>query len=107
MSEKKRTTKVKDRKENLTDKLNQVPFEKTDGLTVENTNDHLPNPVQLMDELDEKLKEQMEKDREYQEQIKEAKSQLFDRWESNEFAPNDFKIDIPVDSLESVAVAFA
>ncbi len=101
MSERKRKTKVKEKAENLADQLNRVPFEKADESAAEKPDADLPEQIQQLDETEPRLKEQAEKDRQRVKEIKELQSQLFDQWESDEFAPDDFKIDIPVDSLES------
>jgi len=101
MSERNRKTKVKEKAENLADKLNQVPSEDADESMTEKTNADNPEHNQLLNEANVKLKEQIEKDHERREEIKEGYSQLFDQWESDEFAPSDFKIDIPIDSLEA------
>lgn len=101
MPEQKRKTKVKERSEELAEQLNQVPFENSEIQTPDSAEAETEKHNQLADKFDADFKEQLEKDRAYQEEIKEAQSQLFDRWESDEFAPNDFKIDIPIDSLES------
>jgi hypothetical protein len=102
MPEKKRKTKVKDKMSDLAERLNQVPFENPDSLTtVDTSSDSTPEHIRLLDETATKLKERQEKDQQQREEIKELDSQLFDLMEADEFAPNDFKVEIPVDSLES------
>jgi hypothetical protein len=101
MPEKKRQTKVKDKTNDLAERLNQVPFENVDQPpTVKTSSDSLEH-IRLLDETEANVKQQMEQDHQHREEIKELESQLFDLMEADEFAPNDFKVEIPVDSLES------
>jgi len=101
MSVKKRKTKIKDKTENLAERLNQVPFENAEEPAVEETDAELSEHTRLLDEADVKLKEQIEKDSQCREEIKEFESQMFDQFDSEGFTPDDFKIDIPIDSLEA------
>ncbi|MGI8493817.1 MAG: hypothetical protein ACR2L1_00705, partial [Pyrinomonadaceae bacterium] len=94
-------TKVKEKTPSLADQLNQVPVENVEKPMTDTADAETETHNQELDKFEADLKEQLEKDRIYQEEIKKGYSQLFDRWESDEFAPNDFKIDIPIDSLES------
>ncbi len=101
MSGTKRKTKVKEKSEDLADQLNQVPFENIENQTTDTADAETEKHNQELDKFEADFKEQLEKDRAYQEEIKEARSQLFDKWESKEFAPDDYKIEVPVNSLES------
>ena len=101
MSEQKRKTKVKEKSEELAEQLNQVPFENVENRTTDTAVTETEKYNQMVDKFDADFKEQLKKDRAYQEEIKEARSQLFDHWDSEEFTPNDYRIEVPVDSLES------
>ncbi len=101
MSEIKRKTKLKEKSENLADQLNQIPSESNDEPKTEEISPAEAEFNRLADETVARLNEEMKKNKEYSEQIKEVHSQLFDQLEAKEFEPNDYKINIPVDSLES------
>ena len=101
MSEKIRKTKVKEQSENIADQLNQIPFENVEKQTADSVDVETEKHNREVNKFEADFKEKLEKDRAYQEQIKEASSKLFDKWETEKFAPDDFKIEVPVDSLES------
>lgn len=101
MSERNRKTKVKEKSENLAEQLNQVPVENIEKPMTATADAETEIHNRELDKFEADFKEQLEKDRAYQEEIKEARSQLFDRWDSEEFIPNDYRIEVPVDSLES------
>ena len=101
MSETKRKTKVREKSEDLAEQLNQVPVENIEKPMTDTADAETEIHNQELDKFEADFKERLEKDRAYQEEIKEARSQLFDKWEGKEFTPNDYRIEVPVDSLES------
>nr|MBA2495116.1 hypothetical protein [Acidobacteriota bacterium] len=100
MSQAKRKTKVKYKtKDDLAERLNQVPVQ---------TEDNLPVKVESVDEAkatdgqisNAQSENQSEADAE--EANNAAYDSLFDNWDEQAFEPQDFMIDVPVDSLESM-----
>jgi hypothetical protein len=83
MTKKKRPTNVKDNKENLSDKLNEVPVQ-TDSAEMQST--------------DEKPEDQTESENSKEDRMYDK---VFDQWENGQVFIDDFKIDVPIDSLES------
>jgi hypothetical protein len=75
---KKKKTLTKDKK-NLTDNLNNF---------AENAKDKV-------------IKKASEKDKIRKEKKKASLSELFDKWEGKEFVPNDFLLEVAIDSMES------
>ncbi len=107
MTKQKTKIKAKDT-ESLAEKLNEVPTQ-VGNLEVEEK----PNTQAIVetaktdsataatkswqeeqDEINEKY-EQIRND------VSEGVSNLFERWEAGDFEPQDFEVDVPVDSLES------
>jgi hypothetical protein len=88
MKKAKSKTKLKDESENLADKLNQVAAQSdADGKA-------LAERKAADEEAAAKAaKEEMESDTTY--------DPLFEAWDEREFSPQDFMIDVPIDSLES------
>ena len=81
-------TTLKDKSENLAEKLNQVAAQsEADGKTMaeRQTKDETAAAKATLDEI--------ESDTTY--------DPLFDAWDEREFSPQDFMIDVPIDSLES------
>lgn len=95
MSNAKRKTKVKDKSNgNLAEELNQF------GSCPEN--EPAAN-LQMRDgqPADSATVAESEEDLQYRQQVSEAVKGLFNQIESQEFIPQDFQTDIPVDSIES------
>ncbi len=88
MNKGKPTTKLKDKSENLVDKLNQVAAQsQADDKTL--TERKAADEKVAVGARFEEIKSDTTAD------------PLFEAWEEREFSPQDFMIDVPVDSLES------
>ena len=82
---KKTPTKVKEKaKNNLADELNKVPTQ-SDSAELQTANE--ANAVQSGEDI--------------KSEDEAAYDSLFDNWDEQAFVPQDFMIDVPVDSLES------
>jgi hypothetical protein len=81
----KKQTKIKDKSEkNLAAELNKIPTQ-TDSTELQTSGKQ--NSVQSKDDI--------------KSANDAANNEIFDLWDANEFVPRDFKIKIPVDSLEA------
>ncbi|MGI9036368.1 MAG: hypothetical protein ACR2GD_10065 [Pyrinomonadaceae bacterium] len=108
MTKPKTKTKAKDKKESIAEKLNKVPIHSGDieipaksntQTNVGNTELSSAPVVTPNNQTDEE--DINEKYEEIRNDVSEGVSNLFDRWEEKEFAPQDFETDIPIDSLEA------
>ncbi|MDQ3713978.1 MAG: hypothetical protein M3388_17410, partial [Acidobacteriota bacterium] len=85
MTEAKKQTKIKDKsKKNLAAELNKIPTQ-TDSTELQTSDKQ--NSVQSKEDI--------------KSANDAANNEIFDLWDANEFVPRDFKIRIPVDSLEA------
>ncbi len=101
MSEAKRKTKVKDKaKKTLAESLNQVPVQPEDNLPLKAESAEVRNESDAQTS-DAQNESQSKENDEYQEEIKNAYSKLFDQWDEKEFVPEDFQTNVYVNSLES------
>ncbi len=107
MTKPKTKTKVKDNK-SIAEKLNEVSTqpskteveEKLNALTnAENT--QTDDAVSVAKSWRENQDEINEKYEQVRSDVSEGVSNLFERWESGDFEPQDFEVDVPIDSLES------
>jgi hypothetical protein len=108
-------TKIKESKElNLAEQLSQIPVQEInpDTATIESissspgqiclekpTTDQPIEPSGIPDTSNENLTTQSADDLEIR--SKAAYDALFERWDEREFSPQDFMIDVPIDSFES------
>ncbi len=90
MNKVKSKTKVKDKSDNLTDKLNQI---------AERTEANQKDSAKLQN--GGTVTEGGEEDKENHKQINDAVKAIFNKYENQESIPQDFEIDVPIDSLES------
>ena len=90
MSEIKRKTKTKGKsKANITDKLNQFASSEENAEKMKLQTSYSENTLMSEESL------------EYQKQVNDAVSKLFNKYENEEFVPEDFQTDVPIDSIES------
>lgn len=99
MAQKKTITEIKEKKERLADRLNQVPFEDTNQPQTQPKD--TSRPLGQSEQVEKDISAEDEKKLENQKRFEETKSELFDLWESAEFEPDDFTVDVPIGSLES------
>ncbi len=90
MNKVKSKTKVKDKSDNLTDKLNQI---------AERTEANQKDSAKLQN--GGTVTEGGEEDKENHKQISDDVKALFNKYENQESIPQDFEIDVPIDSMES------
>jgi hypothetical protein len=89
--------KLKDKSENLAEKLNQVPVESEANATTEIASISKIRSSNLSTESP-RITETENEESVMTEDMYDA---LFDHWDKAEFEPQDYLIDVPVDTLES------
>jgi len=96
---KKAPTKVKEKaKSNLAERLNQVPVQTEDNLLVKVES---IDEVKATDEQVSNAQNENQSEADAEAANNTAYDSLFDNWDEQAFEPQDFLIDVPVDSLES------
>src|SRR5688572_14335655 len=106
MKEKGKQIKLKDKKPQISDQLNQVGFENvsTRDLETKTPLDNLSEGANIFAKLDahiDRVKKEEKANEEYEKQIDEAHAALFDKFDSKEFVPKDFTTKKLINSLES------
>ncbi len=91
MKKAKPKTKLKDKSENLTERLNQFA-EQNEANQKDSAELRTAEPISPTES---------EENKEYREEITDAVKALFNEYENEEFIPKDFQTDVPVASMES------
>lgn len=100
MAERKRATKIIERAVELTEGLNEAADRADDALGDQRVGSRTRKKAPLTKSKVGKSKKIL-KNKESNASDGNAFDSLYDKWENNEFVPNDFTIDVPIDSLES------